>query len=339
MFCDRAAAWTGVTGEVSAGSVIRVAIINYCSSSVEFLGDSDCLKSFFHFSIESPSSSSASPSSKYPDTLPSESTPLTQNVILSPSLGFKSPNWSGAIRIVSWDSSLSDDALVSLVSSAGIEEIELVDIFLGCKSLFTPHNENVPALCRAGNAAQHQPTDIMQIEITAEFLKQQGWSPTFPERFWKKVDKTSSPNGCWLWTGATQSFGYGELQRGIAPHRPVRVHVASWIMENGPIPEGMCVRHQCSVKHNPSCINPAHLLIGTHQQNMQDMLKAGRHYFSNTPGRKGYESYSCKLTKEQRTEILARYTGKRGQQSQFAREYGVSQALIWNVVNHVGFQE
>ena len=41
----------------------------------------------------------------------------------------------------------------------------------------------------------------------------------------------------------------------------------------GPVPTGLEMRHTCD---NPSCINPAHLLVGTHKDNVLDMLKRDR---------------------------------------------------------------
>ncbi|AWM31338.1 HNH endonuclease signature motif containing protein [Hymenobacter nivis] len=100
------------------------------------------------------------------------------------------------------------------------------------------------------------------------------------ERFTSKIDKTPGygPQGeCWLWTAAKGPKGYGHF--GVGGQRKnggrmVYAHRFAYELANGQIPEGLLVRHSC---HNPSCVNPAHLSVGTHTDNMQDMTAAGRH--------------------------------------------------------------
>lgn len=75
---------------------------------------------------------------------------------------------------------------------------------------------------------------------------------------------------CREWPGRKGRNGYGLLTlRGgtLYAHRVV------WELVNGPIPEGMEVCHTCD---NPPCCNPAHLFLGTHQDNMLDMAQKGR---------------------------------------------------------------
>lgn len=91
------------------------------------------------------------------------------------------------------------------------------------------------------------------------------------ERFWEKVD-VGSPSECWEWTAAKDDCGYGSIGQ-TQTRKIIRSHRVSYELNRGAIPEGQEVRHTC---HNPGCVNPNHLIVGTHQENMIDMAKANR---------------------------------------------------------------
>lgn len=100
---------------------------------------------------------------------------------------------------------------------------------------------------------------------------------TFPkdvmhERFWKKVDMRGGPDACWEWQSARLKTGYG-LIRNVHPHKPTHLfaHRVAYFLTRGD-PGDLYVRHTCD---NPPCVNPTHLELGTHQQNMDDIKERG----------------------------------------------------------------
>lgn len=96
---------------------------------------------------------------------------------------------------------------------------------------------------------------------------------TLEERFWAKVDKTSSPNGCWLWTAALWPNGYGHF---VMPTHHALAHRVSWELINGPIPDETDVLHNCPNGDNKACLNPEHLWLGTQHDNALDAVKKGQ---------------------------------------------------------------
>jgi len=92
------------------------------------------------------------------------------------------------------------------------------------------------------------------------------------ERFWARVDRSHGDQSCWIWTGAKNRQGYGTIAIDRRPHIASRV---MWELMFGPVPEGLEVCHNCPGGDNPACVQPLHLWLGTHQENMEDAVRKG----------------------------------------------------------------
>jgi hypothetical protein len=152
--------------------------------------------------------------------------------------------------------------------------------------------------------------------------------------FWSKVDSSGGDDACWEWLGTRGSSGYGEVR---VNKRLQKAHRRAWELTNGPIPEGKVVCHRCD---NPGCCNPKHLFVGTHSDNMADMVAKGRqqrdgwkHWNPLRKWAKGEASGSAKLTEAQVREIRRRFEAGGISKVQLGREYNVTDVLIGKIVN------
>lgn len=96
------------------------------------------------------------------------------------------------------------------------------------------------------------------------------------ERFQKKFE-IDTETECWNWTAAIKTKGYGAFALGDGKVAELS-HRAAYKLYIGPIPDGpgyhgICVLHRCD---NRKCVNPKHLFLGSHQDNMDDMKKKNR---------------------------------------------------------------
>ena len=168
-------------------------------------------------------------------------------------------------------------------------------------------------------------------------------------RFWENVDIREETE-CWEWRAYRHKTGYGQfsIYGGI-----FYSHRVSCILFNGIIEDGKEVRHSCN---NPACCNPKHLIVGTHKENMEDMVRSGRSARGEKNGSKtkpdrvargdrngsrtrqdrlprGAKCPNAKLTDEKVLEMRALYAGGGITYQQIADQFGLSLGGTWQVIN------
>jgi hypothetical protein len=142
------------------------------------------------------------------------------------------------------------------------------------------------------------------------------------ERFWSKVD-IRGEGDCWEWQAAMASgrYGYFAVSNGDMQY----AHRLAWTLVNGLIPSGLRVLHKCD---NPPCCNPAHLFLGSQQDNVNDMLQKQRGRW-----RRGETHHSAKLNPRKVRTIRSAVRNKLFSRAELAEIYGVSEVNIDRVVN------
>ncbi len=133
-------------------------------------------------------------------------------------------------------------------------------------------------------------------------------------RFFAKID-SGKPADCWLWRAPASTGRYGLFRLHGEKYLPHRI---MYSVALGAFDPSLCVCHRCD---NPRCVNPHHLFLGTHAENMVDMRNKGR---AARVGARGELSGRSKLTPEQVLEIRA----DNRMQRQIAAAYGIDQSSV-----------
>jgi len=146
--------------------------------------------------------------------------------------------------------------------------------------------------------------------------------PSWGEYFGHRVEQSE---GCLLWTGCRNPAGYGQCVAAFAPEMRL-THRMSWFLAKGPFDLDLHVLHACDT---PPCVNPDHLFLGTHTENVRDMHAKGR----NRPGAaRGGAHPVARLTKEEVLEIRRIHEASELSQVETAKMFGVAPTTVSNIV-------
>ena len=143
-------------------------------------------------------------------------------------------------------------------------------------------------------------------------------------RFDIKVDRTPRPDECWIWVGAGAKLNGPLFTVGGVLVPAARV---AYAIEHGVDPGQSVVMHSCD---NRLCVNPAHLSLGTYQNNSDDMLRKGRHRTSNP---RGEAAPTAKLTEADVRSMRERYARREATQRELAEEFRISTRQVWMVLS------
>ncbi len=152
-------------------------------------------------------------------------------------------------------------------------------------------------------------------------------TPKQEVRFWSYVERTDD---CWLWRGGISSTGYGNFGVRVSPTRVQNhaVHRLAFALLRYPIPRGSVVMHSCDVR---TCVNPAHLALGTQAANVADRDVKGR---TARGDRNGNSTLTWDRVRAIRAALRAGATP-----TTLARCYGVHRDTIYLIRAHLTWQE
>lgn len=130
-------------------------------------------------------------------------------------------------------------------------------------------------------------------------------------------------NSCWLWTGSVGNSGYGIADGRFVNQKKMSAHRLSYLIYKGELNKKLEVCHTCD---NRKCVNPDHLWLGSHKENIHDAIHKNRVVI----GRIGIKHHNAILNEEQVLDIYRRaHSGE--VQRRIAEEYGVSYQTVSDI--------
>lgn len=148
-------------------------------------------------------------------------------------------------------------------------------------------------------------------------------TPNTAENFWAGVQR-GAPDACWEWQRSRNPRGYGQLKY---HGRQTVAHRIAYLLAHGAIADGLSVCHTCD---NRVCCNPTHLFLGTHTDNMADMVAKGRQRNGRQPGE---QNPGSRLTAAQVAEIRALWAAGGVSKTELGRRFGVTRQNVRLIVS------
>ena len=155
--------------------------------------------------------------------------------------------------------------------------------------------------------------------------------PSIARRFWSKVFMGTAEE-CWIWkTNRCKPRRYASYAKFNMDGKSESAARVAYALHYGSFDKTLHVLHHCD---NVRCVNPKHLFLGTHGDNMRDLVQKGRHGAKRHPEAipRGIHHPMAKLNEIAILEIRRLYTGLRGEQQQLAKQFGVTQGMISAIV-------
>jgi len=144
--------------------------------------------------------------------------------------------------------------------------------------------------------------------------------------FLSKVKKAGITE-CWEWLGGKHRIGYGNFYINCTKYQ---AHRYAWILENGKIPDGLCVLHKCD---NRGCCNPAHLFLGTQKDNIADMVAKGRHRGASN------NKNNAKINSEKARIIRYWWSLGNMTQERIGKFFGITQTSAKDVIHNISWSK